>query len=485
MTNARGEGVSAALGLQVVDEAVFALAEKQPGFAKVFFYLEQEVLKPRYEIHSIGMSQVVETSEKSKGEQRDLAARALFSATEMVNENRFETEVGRTVPAGKYAEYAQRYHGRFEDRVRTLAQEMSKAYTGEDDLARFAAKIARDHRVDMRDAWGTEMRVEPLAWPRRKDFYLIRSAGPDKQFQSNDDMAMYLQVVSRRIVGEKSSGDSTIQLNVEHDRGAFNNLAELTGTVIDQLGAGVQGAVVSVRSASNGSWRRTIVATDGQFRLSGLLPGEYKIEITSQSERLQQTVKLEARDRAVLSVFLRHQAGTIVAISPTGRWNNEEVGWINGGIITGHNRAAMAFGGIVPVPQKSETVEVTAQAPVVETTMAMVASNTATLAKPEAAAAPHVRSYFPEALYINPEIITDRDGARSHHHSDGRLHHHLAHGHAGLHRPRRAGQRHLQPESLSGFLRRPRSAGHAHAGRPRLDSGGGLQLFRQTRRRRA
>ncbi len=26
------------------------------------------------------------------------------------------------------------------------------------------------------------------------------------------------------------------------------------------------------------------------------------------------------------------------------------------------------------------------------------------------APAPHVRSYFPEALYINPEIITDRDG---------------------------------------------------------------------------
>ena len=42
VTNARGEGVQAALGVQVVDEAVFALAEKQPGFAKVFFYLEQE-----------------------------------------------------------------------------------------------------------------------------------------------------------------------------------------------------------------------------------------------------------------------------------------------------------------------------------------------------------------------------------------------------------------------------------------------------------
>src|SRR2546429_7356441 len=79
VTNGRGQGVSAALGLQVVDEAVFALAEKQPGFAKVFFYLEQELLKPRYEIHSIGMPDVVEPTEESKAEQKDRAARALFS----------------------------------------------------------------------------------------------------------------------------------------------------------------------------------------------------------------------------------------------------------------------------------------------------------------------------------------------------------------------------------------------------------------------
>ena len=118
VTNSRGEGVSAALGLQVVDEAVFALAEKQPGFAKVFFYLEQEVMKPRYEIHSIGMPEIVEPVEQSKVEQRDRAARALFSATEMVSTNKFETEFGRTVPMTKYQEYAGRYQARFQAQVR-------------------------------------------------------------------------------------------------------------------------------------------------------------------------------------------------------------------------------------------------------------------------------------------------------------------------------------------------------------------------------
>ena len=41
----------------------------------------------------------------------------------------------------------------------------------------------------------------------------------------------------------------------------------------------------------------------------------------------------------------------------------------------------------------------------------------------------------------------------------------------------------VEPEGLPGFLRRSRPAGHAHAGRPRLDSGGCLQLLGRARRR--
>src|SRR5438034_4765579 len=46
----------------------------------------------------------------------------------------------------------------------------------------------------------------------------------------------------------------------------------------------------------------------------------------------------------------------------------------------------------------------------------MVAVNSATLVKEKSesgSVAPRVRSYFPEALYINPEIITDKDGVAS------------------------------------------------------------------------
>ena len=104
ITDDHGNPVHAALGLQVVDEAVFALAEKQPGFAKVFFYLEQELLKPRYEIHSLSMDDVIKPETESTISEHDRAAHALFSAMEMTDTNKLDTEFGRALPHNLKAE---------------------------------------------------------------------------------------------------------------------------------------------------------------------------------------------------------------------------------------------------------------------------------------------------------------------------------------------------------------------------------------------
>ena len=47
---ANGEVVPAALGLAGVDEAVFALSEMRPGLERVYFAIQEEILKPRYQI---------------------------------------------------------------------------------------------------------------------------------------------------------------------------------------------------------------------------------------------------------------------------------------------------------------------------------------------------------------------------------------------------------------------------------------------------
>ncbi|MBI4917504.1 MAG: hypothetical protein HY825_16815 [Acidobacteria bacterium] len=51
VTDAAGRPKAAALGVIMVDEAVYALQEMQPGLEKIYFLLEKEILRPRYELH--------------------------------------------------------------------------------------------------------------------------------------------------------------------------------------------------------------------------------------------------------------------------------------------------------------------------------------------------------------------------------------------------------------------------------------------------
>ncbi len=50
VTDAQGKPASAALGVLVVDEAVYALQEMQPGLEKVYFTLQEELLKPQAQV---------------------------------------------------------------------------------------------------------------------------------------------------------------------------------------------------------------------------------------------------------------------------------------------------------------------------------------------------------------------------------------------------------------------------------------------------
>jgi hypothetical protein len=280
VTNSRGEGVCAALGLQVVDEAVFALAEKQPGFAKVFFYLEQEVMKPRYEIHSLSMANVIEPVESSDNERQDLAARALFSATEMANPAKLDTEFGRSLPQEKYAEYDQRYRAAFTGQVRQIAARLSQnleKQRAREDIVKAFANLAHENGVRLQDAWNTPLRIEPTGWNQgRNHFYRIRSAGPDRQFDSADDLTVYIEERSGIIVNQLNRGSSS-ELTIEHDRGAFNDRAEITGTILDPTGAFISGATITVhqltRIGTGAGTRTRTPTTPGSSPSRGSLPG--------------------------------------------------------------------------------------------------------------------------------------------------------------------------------------------------------------------
>src|SRR6202034_3121809 len=105
-----------------------------------------------------------------------------------------------------------------------LAESYTHAYanTGEGiDLTRVTAPVVHD-------AWDTSLRVEHASW-NPQQMYIVRSAGPDKRFDTADDMVGYLEVSIRKIAGPSGTVQEggVIGVKIEHDRGPFNGLAEI------------------------------------------------------------------------------------------------------------------------------------------------------------------------------------------------------------------------------------------------------------------
>ena len=80
ITDADGNGVAAALGLAIVDEAVFALQDMRPGAERIFFQLEQEVIEPLFDTCGFDIGDVVD-QEQNDQQQRERAAEIFFAAS--------------------------------------------------------------------------------------------------------------------------------------------------------------------------------------------------------------------------------------------------------------------------------------------------------------------------------------------------------------------------------------------------------------------
>jgi hypothetical protein len=84
VTRLDGTPAVAALGIQVVDEAVYALSENKPGLLRTYFELEEAIRQPRYEVHGAGfdLTTIVTDSSDDPAERsrRNREAQAAFSA---------------------------------------------------------------------------------------------------------------------------------------------------------------------------------------------------------------------------------------------------------------------------------------------------------------------------------------------------------------------------------------------------------------------
>ncbi len=374
VTNRQGQGVQAALGVEVVDQAVFALAEKQPGFAKVFFYLEQELMKPRYEIHSIGMPAVISSNDPSLLE-RDLAARALFSATESVQNNSVSISFGTDQETRKANAYTERYYKQLMTTASPLANAIRKPV--EFSSCQQSGMEKRVQGIHIQDPWGTPVRVSYRSWDAR--YAELRSAGPDGKFQTADDIVGVLDDPWC----DRSSSPVRAVITFE----PLDGPGEVTGLVTDATEAPVGHAPIRLVEFTTGQVHLLTSGGDGRFRFAGLKPGRFRLEVNTQGFRLSRVdFDLPAGKRAVAAAVL-------------------QIGYVSQSIAVEAGARAM-----VAMSMDASMANGAAMVPRIR---AYKDGPKAPASGIPAAVEPHVRTWFPESLFVRPEIITDRDGRAS------------------------------------------------------------------------
>ncbi|HVY91881.1 MAG TPA: alpha-2-macroglobulin family protein, partial [Bryobacteraceae bacterium] len=239
-------------------------------------------------------------------------------------------------------------------------------------------------RAGLKDPWGNSMRVELSSWYPRK--LNARSAGPDGQFNDSDDIPVPLNTAWCSQLGYTNS----IGIRVLRQRGNKDGFGDVSGTVVDSTATAVAGAKIRLIERANNRIHTFSADGAGRFSLASLSTGRYTLQVTSPDSRIAtKDFTLDDRDTAVFQVTLQPgQVADAVEVMA-------EVGPM---------QFAAGRGGAAPPP----VVFATPRAMLMKSVAV-----TGTASAAPAAADTHVRSWFPESLFVAPELITDRDGRAS------------------------------------------------------------------------
>ncbi len=186
VTDQGGRGVAAAVGVQVVDEAVFALQETQPGLLKVFFELARELAAPMITTGcgSCDATNIIRGDEAGTSGY-DQKARVAFSALSDqplhgVEKNTFSDEVAAVKAVLK---------PRFDaERQRIIDEISDRAALGIVTEENVVDMLSRSEIVGV-DMWGHPYAMDYDATSQQATY---TSRGPDERAGSVDDMSFAL-----------------------------------------------------------------------------------------------------------------------------------------------------------------------------------------------------------------------------------------------------------------------------------------------------
>jgi len=184
----RGEPVAAALGIQIVDESVFALQDMRPGLERIYFLLEQELAKPRYEIHGFSIPGIItmvvpaagSTTRKNRIGQVLLAAADTGIKYDLITNTADARQEKFKKAARKFLEI------RADKIIKAGGDYIAKGHRRSINYPKDIDRLTKGRflkRSDLIDLWGTRIRVKGYhPYPN------LTSAGPDGHFDTSDDI---------------------------------------------------------------------------------------------------------------------------------------------------------------------------------------------------------------------------------------------------------------------------------------------------------
>ncbi len=191
VTNKNRLGVEAALGIAIVDESVFGLSELQPGLEKIYFMLEKELMEPRYEIHGLTPSGLLQQGPIFwKDASRQRAAALVLAAAPVapdfeIRVDTFEDRWSRVRDAA--VQDMQRRCQTIQNAIQKYRKETRAALTIDKSLTEL---VRRGYlgEADLLDPWGSPYLAFTYGSRTYEPGFSLNSPGPDRKWQTPDDL---------------------------------------------------------------------------------------------------------------------------------------------------------------------------------------------------------------------------------------------------------------------------------------------------------
>jgi uncharacterized protein YfaS (alpha-2-macroglobulin family) len=303
----------ALLDVQVVDEAVFALSERQPGAEKLFFYLEKELLAPRFSIPGIGADKIIAPPVDEFNEpleiralKRERAAQLLMAgAAERPLYSLHEDGSGDPMAAGA-DHYLELYLAAAKASLQKVLAGLNRHYAetksssgnlADDVLAAVAAKKLTED--DLLDPWYNRFSFDGNFSGRDPEL----SAGfivPGAHGQLH--VPLHLQRLD--IAGRRLELQGEIKVN-KNALTTSANYSQIAGRLLNEKHWPITNAVIAIRGEAETADYNLRASSTGTFQLDFLPAGSYSVEVTAPGygSFSGKTEQLNGRDLAFVELI--------------------------------------------------------------------------------------------------------------------------------------------------------------------------------------